>query len=699
MATAYLQGGDAYQILDYPKLAGQTFRVDSAFTLQWLDLNLKLMGRTPEVLIEIYLAGVDHLPHGDPISSSRYWLINQPLPTRDWLWLEPWGKTLNENHYWLPQPVLDPPDITIKNGNITLINTGLSAQWIDTLLSTTPFPLVDPNGDHLHFHHHSPISYGGEFYHWHSYTFKLEKGVELWTLEAIISNGLHWPPLNGDCGITPLGSCFFEGHGPGVFDLTEKWIHCRTFHGKDPDPAGWTLSHLQHRIESVVAHSGGTLQNNFCGLARQQYTPVPYDDYNVLPPKYTWPNRLYRVRFSMKSVDLSPDFYYFMKVTAFVSLGENAHYWQYDKDDSTYPSGIRLSSDNAGVDWTIHVDDDHLFAAFGTPPAPTPPPDPPLPNWVILLVEQILTPTGYKIKVWTNVPCHLYMFWTDTEPQKHMRTKRIRGLDVLDTPAFCFVTWHQNEQEESGDTILHTFIKEPWPVCETRWFCFRALVNNEWSPSVAPIFKKHRKELIYGDCVWIDCPYIDTANFLQGEDNTWSGAKVNYNGYSICPHVPSAQALFTGSKYYCSRTSFAFDTSLIPADAKILSANIRLYDATSFSHLPGHGDYYVYLVDGNQWNEDCASHWFSKWHSWQDVCAYYHIPANKAYSCKLYPITDLGLTRIVGGGHTKYVVKLHYDYEEVPPTDMSDYYLVQPAAFGCAALLQVQYCPLLQPPL
>ena len=194
----------------------------------------------------------------------------------------------------------------------------------------------------------------------------------------------------------------------------------------------------------------------------------------------------------MKPVLLTPDNYYFMRVTAFPGLLEIAHHWQYDKDDATYPYGIRLSTDDGGGTWTKHFDDDHLFAAFGTPPAPTPPPDPPIANWCILLVTQTKTATGYKITCWTNVPCHLYMFWTPTEPQKHMRTRIVRGVSVLDTPAYCFVTWHENEQEEAGDTIYHTFIKEPWPVCETRWYTFRALVNNEWSPSSGPIFKKHR---------------------------------------------------------------------------------------------------------------------------------------------------------------------------------------------------------------
>lgn len=497
MATGYLQGGDAYQVLDKDRSAGQTFRVDSPFTLQWVDLNLKLMSKSVEPRIYIFHAGADHLPSGDEISYSRYWLINQPLPTRDWLWHEPWGKTLTENHYWLDQPPLDPPTITLKNGAITLVQTGETAQWIATLLSTTPYPLVDPSGDHLHFHHCSPLSYGHPVNHWHSYTFKFLKGEETWTLEAIISNGSHWPPLNGDCGVTPLGSCFWEGQGPSVFDLTEKWIYCRTFHGLDADPTGWTLTHLQLRIEDIEAAPGGTLQNNFCGLARQQFKPVPFDDYDVLPSTYTFPNRLYRVRFSMKEVDLNPDSYYFMRVSAFPSLFEPPQYWQYDKDDATYPAGIRLSSDNGGVDWTKHFDDDHLFAAFGTPPAPTPPPDPPIANWCILSVEQTLTATGYKIAVTTNTPVHLYMFWTNTEPEKHKRTRVVRGLTVPDTIAYCFVTWHQNEQEEPGDTIIHTFIKEPWPGCETRWFTFRALVNNEWSPSVGPIFTKHRPILAF----------------------------------------------------------------------------------------------------------------------------------------------------------------------------------------------------------
>ncbi|GAI45470.1 unnamed protein product, partial [marine sediment metagenome] len=100
MASGYLQGGDNYQILDSNNWAGQTFRVDSLFTLKYVDLNLKLTNRSCEPRVYIFAADSDHLPVEPALSYSRYWLINHPLPTRDWLFHEPWGKSLSENHYW-----------------------------------------------------------------------------------------------------------------------------------------------------------------------------------------------------------------------------------------------------------------------------------------------------------------------------------------------------------------------------------------------------------------------------------------------------------------------------------------------------------------------------------------------------------------------------------------------------------------------
>ncbi|GAJ21851.1 unnamed protein product, partial [marine sediment metagenome] len=121
-----------------------------------------------------------------------------------------------------------------------------------------------------------------------------------------------------------------------------------------------------------------------------------------------------------------------------------------------------------------------------------PPPDPPTNKWCILDIIQTITATGYKIVVITNVPCHLFMYWTNQEPLKHDRTRVLRGLTIPAASQYCFVDWEQNEQHEAGDTIFHTFIKEPWPVCETRWFVFRGKIGGEWSNSISCIFKKHR---------------------------------------------------------------------------------------------------------------------------------------------------------------------------------------------------------------
>ena len=113
-------------------------------------------------------------------------------------------------------------------------------------------------------------------------------------------------------------------------------------------------------------------------------------------------------------------------------------------------------------------------------------------HFAILDIVQTLTATGYQIVVYTNNPCHLFMRWTNVIPQIHILTKIERGAPVHKGTRYCFVAYKDNEQEEAGDTLEHTFIKEPWAVCETRWFYFFGTVNGVDSPSESAIFKKHR---------------------------------------------------------------------------------------------------------------------------------------------------------------------------------------------------------------
>ncbi|GAH46713.1 unnamed protein product, partial [marine sediment metagenome] len=157
------------------------------------------------------------------------------------------------------------------------------------------------------------------------------------------------------------------------------------------------------------------------------------------------------------------------------------------KYDNIFPDGNLFYSDDYGDTWTSYPNDDWIFAICGAPELPPPPPDPPIKNVATLDLEQIVTSTGMRIIVTTNVPCHLYCYWTATEPEKHLIPILTRGTQLHTQLKMCFVDWNENEQEEAGDTLIHTFIKEPWAHCETRWLTFRAQVMGSW---VAPFTER-----------------------------------------------------------------------------------------------------------------------------------------------------------------------------------------------------------------
>ena len=114
------------------------------------------------------------------------------------------------------------------------------------------------------------------------------------------------------------------------------------------------------------------------------------------------------------------------------------------------------------------------------------------PRWTALTLNETVTPLGVKIVVTTDVPCHLWCRITTTPPLTHFHPITVRGVTRMADPYFCFDNYHDNEQEEPGDTLTHTFIKQPWPYCETRYFYFHGSIAAVPSPSTSPIFKYHR---------------------------------------------------------------------------------------------------------------------------------------------------------------------------------------------------------------
>lgn len=144
-------------------------------------------------------------------------------------------------------------------------------------------------------------------------------------------------------------------------------------------------------------------------------------------------------------------------------------------------------------------------------------------RWFVKSIFFTVTTTGVKIVIVTDTACHLYMRWSLHEPWYHRIPVTRRGVEFLADNRICFTVYEDNEQEEAGDTLEHTFIKEPWAHCETRYFYFHGTIAGIASVSTSPIYAYHR---IYtpppGEWIvdepWPDKPTVD-GRWYTSDDN------------------------------------------------------------------------------------------------------------------------------------------------------------------------------------
>ncbi|MBA7701502.1 hypothetical protein ES703_110242 [subsurface metagenome] len=269
---------------------------------------------------------------------------------------------------------------------------------------------------------------------------------------------------------------------------------------------------------------------------------------------------------------------------------------------------MRLKTYNGGETWEDFPNDDHIFAEFGTPPSPPPPPDPPIPNWTILDIVQTLTATGYKIVVTTNVPCHLYMRWTTIEPQEHIKPVERRGVFLPSDKYFCFDVYKDNQQEEAGDTTTHTFIKEPWPECETRYFYFHGTIAGEASPSTSPIFKKHRKPPPWGppieETFYPDpTPEVTSVDgWIRKQAHVPWATLITGDGTEVIDYQSGNPILIVSGStpdlwWNLCRAYYLFDTSTLPGNCEILEAKLHIYITTKDDLLNILPDLNVFAAD------------------------------------------------------------------------------------------------------
>ena len=131
-------------------------------------------------------------------------------------------------------------------------------------------------------------------------------------------------------------------------------------------------------------------------------------------------------------------------------------------------------------------------------------------RWYPLALGQAVNPDGYTITLTTDVACHLFLYYTFKCPWVHRRAGTERGLTVPWWAYWCYVVWILVEQDEPGDTTVHTFQIKGLYTCNHIWFRFHGTIAGQSSPSDSPIFHKHYvkpeepppTDLAYSRCEW-----------------------------------------------------------------------------------------------------------------------------------------------------------------------------------------------------
>jgi len=200
--------------------------------------------------------------------------------------------------------------------------------------------------------------------------------------------------------------------------------------------------------------------------------------------------------FFYDSFPLLPPGQYAIVVSAPTALTYISGYLLAQEGENHYRAGKCWISWDNGLTWERQHNRCFLFEVWGWPPPPDAPPEPAISNWAAIDLATEYTETTVTLVVTTDKPVHLYMRWTLTKPLLHPSEVYRRGMLIMAGTRFCFVSFHENEQEEAGDTLVHTFIKPDWPVCQTRWFYFIGQKQSIESPSASPIFHYHHVEPI-----------------------------------------------------------------------------------------------------------------------------------------------------------------------------------------------------------
>lgn len=110
-------------------------------------------------------------------------------------------------------------------------------------------------------------------------------------------------------------------------------------------------------------------------------------------------------------------------------------------------------------------------------------------RFAILQSCAYLQTDGFILEFTSNTPCHLWLNYTNIEPVTHMEPVFKRGLQVHCNPRFCFVKQIGMEQNEPGDTLIHSYWLKGLSKWENVWCYLSGEIAGITSPSTSPIMR------------------------------------------------------------------------------------------------------------------------------------------------------------------------------------------------------------------
>lgn len=317
----------------------------------------------------------------------------------------------------------------------------------------------------------------------------------------------------------------------------------------------------------------------------------------------------------------------------------------------------------------------------------------PPPRWALsnLTVED--GEDGCTITAYTFHACHLWCRLTTIEPQEHIIPYVVRGVALHSNKRYCFVSYIDIEQEEAGDTYVHTFIVTPWPNHQTRWYYFHGRIGGTISPSTSGIFKHTHTLPPWGPPVWMACPFQQDVLLGAGINVDWESARSQYPVTLDDRIGENISTRWYNDKYLVCRYGLVWNTTNIPEGSLIVGAYMRRY-GYYITH-PNDKDFDCIWVNGNAWDGGLGDYWFQRWNSWTEVVASTHVVTTQtSRRWRNIYLTDAGLAAIVPGGLTKMISKTDVDNDdEESGTEQRDYYWYGKQTGTYAQNLYVQYRP------